>query len=45
MFGNDRDVVSIRNTFLVCDSIREVARNMIYPSLLEAGLERSVDAL
>ena len=29
MCGNDRDVVSIRNTFLVRDSIREVARNMI----------------
>ena len=29
MCGNDRDVMSIRNTFLVRDSIREVARNMI----------------
>ena len=26
--GNDRDVVSIRNTFLVHDIIREVARNI-----------------
>ena len=27
--GNDRDVVSIRNTFLVHDIIREVTRNMM----------------
>ena len=29
MCGNDRDIVSIQNTILVRDSIREVVRNII----------------
>ena len=33
MCGNDRDVVSIRNTFLVRNSIREVARNIFISRL------------